>query len=188
MPTVIHDKLWSNSGSPGSIQESSYLQCRSQAHPGVRVRDGHTYNINQAGTEGPGLSWDMSPGPLAGDGGGRCPRGGQFQPLRPMSWQDADRSRVVLLIWSPLDIYGWSLWRQNIGPDGLLLWSSTVVLRLFWFIMFFPREIAQALLKMSTRRKMRSGGTGIAHLKNICSYLVQEHFLLQTEGLTFEPC
>ena len=29
--------------------------------------------------------------------------------------------------------------------------------------------------------------TGIAHLKKICNHLVEEHVLLQTEGLIFEP-
>lgn len=61
------------------------LQCRSQAHPGDRDRDGHTHSRAQAGTEGPRRSWDTSPGPLAGDGGGGGPRGGQSQPLRPVS-------------------------------------------------------------------------------------------------------
>lgn len=68
------------------------LQCRSQAHPGDRDRDGHTYSRAQAGTESPRQSWDTSPRPLAGNGGGVGPRRGQSQPLRPvstpMSWQD----------------------------------------------------------------------------------------------------
>lgn len=61
-------------------------QSRSQVHPGERDRGGHTYNITRTGTEDPKLSrGNTSPGILAGNGGGVCPRGGQSQPLRPMS-------------------------------------------------------------------------------------------------------
>ena len=71
--------------SEGSIQESRSLQWRSQAPPGDRARDEHTYNIARAGTEGPRLGRDTSPGPLAGDGEGGGPRGGRSQRWRPMS-------------------------------------------------------------------------------------------------------
>ena len=53
MPRVMPDKLGPRS--EGSIQESSSLQWRSQAHPGDRARDEHTYNMAWAGTEGPRL-------------------------------------------------------------------------------------------------------------------------------------
>ena len=69
------------------------------------------------------------------------PRGGRSQPLRPMSHPlDPDRSTPALLIYSPLDIYGWPLWRQSIGPDGPLLSWSTVVLRVLCFVMFFQEK------------------------------------------------
>jgi len=66
----------------GSVQESSSLPCRSQAYPGDKVRDGHTYSVAQVGTEGPRLMGDMSPGPVAGEGVGH---GGLRAPPGP--WQ-----------------------------------------------------------------------------------------------------
>ena len=46
----------------------------------------------------------------------------------------------------------------------------------------------QVFLKISARRKKESVGkwTGIAHLQKICSHLVEERILLQTEGLFLE--
>lgn len=72
---------------PGSIREMSYSQ-KSVQGDGTGAR--HTYNITEAGTGGPRLSWYGHLGPRVGLG---CPRGGWAGTVSPSgrlkSWTDS---------------------------------------------------------------------------------------------------
>ena len=64
---------------------------------------------------------------------------------------------------------------------GVLLFSGSCVL------LCFSKRNSSGISKMNRRKKKKSQGNEIDHIKKIYEHLVPEHILLQTEGLIFEP-
>lgn len=117
-----------------------WVQCRSQAHSGDRSRDMHTHLPHGSGRHRrPQAELRHHPWGL---GRRQCvwgPRGGWFQPLRPMSTpRILAEVHLTLLICSLADIVSWSLWRLLGQMDhcsgAVALYSGSFVLS------HFPKE------------------------------------------------